>query len=241
MSVWRRIGGIAAGGAGALGAAAVHIFDAVKAVGRRKERRQVAFTVAMIALAAKMAKADGVVTRAEIKAFRQLFVIPPGEERNVSRLFNLTRKAVTGYESYARRVAQLFKHEPHILEDIIDGLFHIATADGAVHERELAYLARVAAIFGLDEAAFAAIRDRHVLNGEADPYRVLRADPAWDFERLRRHYRHQVAESHPDRMIARGVPPEFIAIATRRLAAINAAWERIERSRRPARAAGAQA
>jgi DnaJ like chaperone protein len=233
MSVWRRIGRVVAGGAGAVGAAATHLFDAAKGVTRRKTRRQVGFTVAMIALSAKMAKADGIVSRAEVNAFRQLVTIPPGEERNVSRLFNLTRRAVTGYESYARRVAELFKSDPRMLEDILDGLFHIAKADGAVHERELAYLARVAAIFGFDEAAFAAIRDRHVLDGQADPYRVLKADPAWDFDRLKRHYRQLVAESHPDRLIARGVPPEFLAIATRRLAALNAAWERIERSRRP--------
>lgn len=234
MSVWRRIGRIVAGGAGAVGAAATHVFDAAKGVTRRKTRRQVAFTVAMIALSAKMAKADGIVSRAEVNAFRQLVTVPPGEERNVSRLFNLTRRAVAGYESYARRVAELFKSDPRMLEDILEGLFHIAKADGAVHERELAYLARVAAIFGFDEAAFAAIRDRHVLDGQADPYRVLRADPAWDFDRLKQHYRQLVVESHPDRMIARGVPPEFLAIATRRLAALNAAWERIEKSRRPA-------
>ncbi|HEX2256733.1 MAG TPA: molecular chaperone DjiA, partial [Afifellaceae bacterium] len=199
MGVWRRIGGVLAGGAGAVGAAATHIFDAVKGVTRRRERRQLGFTVAMIALSAKMAKADGVVTGAEVKAFRQLFAIPAGEERNVGRLFNVTRKAVAGYETYARRVAGLFKHDPRMLEDILDGLFYIASADGAVHERELAYLGRVAAIFGFDEGAFAAIRDRHVLDGEADPYRVLSADPAWDFDRLRRHYRRQVVESHPDR------------------------------------------
>jgi len=233
MSIWKRIGDMFRGGAGAVGAAASHIFDGLKGVTGRRARRQLAFTVAMIALSAKMAKADGIVTRAEVEAFRQIFVIPHGEERNVSRLFDLTRKGIGGYESYARRAAHLFRHDRRMLEDILDGLFHIATADGAVHERELAYLARVAAIFGFGEADFAALRDRHVLDAEADPYRVLKADPGWDFERLKRHYRRMVSESHPDRMIARGVPPEFLAIATRRLAALNAAWERIERSRRP--------
>lgn len=236
MSIWTRIGDIFAGGGGAVGTAASHIFDGLKGVTGRRARRQLAFTVAMIALSAKMAKADGVVMRSEVDAFRQIFSVPLGEERNVSRLYNLTRKEVAGFESYAKRVTALFGNDRRMLADILDGLFHIAKADGAIHEQELAYLARVAEIFGFDEEDFAAIRDRHVLNGEADPYRILRADPSWDFDRLRRHYRRLVVENHPDRMIARGVPPEFLAIATRRIAAINIAWERIEKSRRPARA-----
>jgi DnaJ like chaperone protein len=103
-----------------------------------------------------------------------------------------------------------------------------------VHEHELAYLARVAEIFGFDEVVFARIRARHVVEDGADPYLVLAADPSWDFARLRRHYRQLVSESHPDRLIARGVPQEFLRIANDRLAAINVAWERIERMRAPA-------
>lgn len=236
MSVWTRIGDILAGSADAVGSAASQIFDGLKGVTGRRARRQIAFTVAMIALSAKMAKADGVVTHSEVDAFRQLFTIPEGEERNVSRLYNLARQEVAGFDTYARRVADLFEDEPRMLEDILDGLFHIAKADGAVHERELGYLAQVGEIFGFEEEQFAALRDRHVLADGADPYRILKADRSWDFDQLRRHYRRLVLENHPDRMIARGVPPEFVAIATRRIAAINAAWERIERSRRPARA-----
>jgi DnaJ like chaperone protein len=234
MSVWKRIGDLFSGGAGAVGAAASHIFDGLKGVTGRKARRQIAFSVALIALSAKMAKADGVVTRSEVEAFRQLFSVPEGEERNVRRLYDLTRKEVAGFEAYARRVSDLFESDPRMLEDILDGLFHIAKADGAVHEREIAYLHRVAEIFGLDEEDFASVRDRHVLADGADPYRILKADPSWDFDRLRRHYRRLVVENHPDRVIARGVPPEFVAIATRRIAAINAAWDRIEKGRRPA-------
>jgi DnaJ like chaperone protein len=236
MSIWRRIGGTVAGGAGAVGSAAAGLLARLGRAGRCRRRRQVAFAVAMIALGAKMAKADGVVTRAEVDAFRQVFIVPKGEERNVTRLFNLARRDVAGFEAYARRVARMFHKDRGTLEDILDGLFHIAKADGAVHERELAYLERVAEIFGFDADAFAAIRDRHVRGGEADPYRVLGASPGWDFARLRQHYRRLAAESHPDRLIARGVPPECLAIANSRLAVINNAWERIEKSRAPARA-----
>jgi DnaJ like chaperone protein len=190
-------------------------------------RRQAAFAIAMIALSAKMAKADGVVTRAEVDAFCRIFAIPPGEERNVGCVYNLAKQDVAGFDTYARDIARLLATEPTMLEAVIDGLFDIARADGAVHERELVYLAEVARIFGFDQTAFERIRARHVIDA-ADPYLVLEAERSWGYERLRRQYRRLVLENHPDRLIARGVPEEFIRIANDRLAAINAAWEKIE-------------
>ncbi len=228
MTFWIRIGDMIADSAGALGAAFTAFADTLRG-GGSETRRKVGFTIAMIALSAKMAKADGVVTRDEIDAFLQIFEIPVGEERNVSRLFNLAKADVAGFESYARSVRRMFPGDLEMLEDILDGLFHIAKADGVVHERELAYLQRVAEIFGFDDRGFARLRERHVIGAAGDPYLVLGADPIWDEVTLKTHYRRLVMENHPDRLIARGVPEEFVRIATERLAAINAAWEIIER------------
>jgi DnaJ like chaperone protein len=231
MSIFSRIAGVISGGAGKVGAALSGVRALLASLANSELRRQAAFAIAMIALSAKMAKADGVVTRPEIDAFCRIFTIPPGEEKNVSRLYNLAKRDVAGFEAYARDVARLLSDDPAMLEDILDGLFSIAKADGAVHERELAYLSRVATIFGFEEAAFARIRARHVIDGASNPYLVLNADPSWDFQRLRRHYRRLVSDNHPDRLIARGLPEEFVRIANERLAAINAAWDRIEAMR----------
>ena len=230
MTFWTRIGDIIADGAGALSAAVTAFADTLRG-GGSETRRKVGFTIAMIALSAKMAKADGVVTRDEIDAFLQIFEIPAGEERNVNRLFNLAKADIAGFEAYARSVRRMFPDDPEILEDILDGLFHIAKADGVVHERELVYLERVAEVFGFDDRSFARLRERHVVGAVGDPYLVIGADPGWDEVRLKAHYRRLVSENHPDRLIARGVPEEFVRIATERLAAINAAWEIIERQR----------
>jgi DnaJ like chaperone protein len=165
-----------------------------------------------------------------VNAFCRIFAIPPGEERNVSRVYNLAKRDVAGFQSYAGEVARLFADDPTMLEAVLDGLFDIARADGAVHERELAYLAEVARIFGFDAHAFDAVRARHAI-GESDPYLVLGAERSWDFPRLRQHYRRLVAENHPDRLIAHGMPAEFVRIANERLAAINNAWDTIERMR----------
>ena len=231
MSIFSRIASALAGGVGRVGAAVSGLRAALAGLANSEVRRQSAFAIAMIALSAKMAKADGVVTRPEIDAFCRIFTIPPGEEKNVSRVYNLAKRDIAGFQAYARDVAHLLRDDPAMLEAILDGLFEIAKADGAVHERELRYLSHVAGIFGFDEVAFARIRARHVIDAAGDPYLVLNADPNWDFPHLRRHYRRLVADNHPDRLIARGVPEEFVRIANDRLAAINDAWERIEKVR----------
>ena len=231
MNIWKRIGELISDGANAVGTALAGIRDAVQNITNPEARRQVAFTIAMIALSAKMAKADGVVTPDEVRAFRQIFTIPRGEENNVARIYNLAKSDIAGFEAYARNVAGLFPGNRLLLEDILDGLFHIAKADGVVHERELTYLETVAGIFGFGEIEFAQVCERHVIKGKSDPYLVLGADRNWDFETLRKHYRKLVADNHPDRLQARGVPEEFVRIATDRVAAINAAWEIVEKQR----------
>ena len=230
MGIFSRLAGIVAASAGRVGAAVSGLRAVLAGLANSEVRREAAFAIAMIALSAKMAKADGVVSGAEIDAFCRLFTIPAGEERNVGRVYNLAKRDVAGFESYARDVARLLADDAQLREAILDGLFEIAKADGAVHERELAYLARVAEIFGFGERDFARIRARHVIE-DGDPYLVLAADRSWDEERLRQHYRRLVRENHPDRLIARGVPEEFVRIANDRLAAINAAWEKIESRR----------
>lgn len=223
-------------------AASVRIGDVVEAVrtvfaGDPETRRQVAFSIAMIALSAKMAKADGVVTQDEIRAFQKVFVIPAKEARNVARLYDIAKADVAGFETYAKQIAGLCgsgKPNCTMLEDVLDGLFFIAKADGAFHERESKFLHRVAEIFEISEQHYQTILSRHVDLGQADPYVVLGIERGRPFEEVKKHYRKLVANNHPDRLIARGLPAEFIAIATTRLAAINAAYEIIEKGLRHA-------
>lgn len=233
MSIWARI--IEFVGDTASDAIS-RVIEAVRTIleGDPETRRKVAFSVAMIALSAKMAKADGVVGISEVRAFQEIFAIPPEEADNVARLYNLAKKDVAGYEYYANRLAGLCGSGHRnclILEDILDGLFHIAKADGAIHEAELAFLRHIASIFKVDEQHFERILARHVLTGGFDPYRVLGVTPEMDFSEIKRHYRRSVAENHPDRLLARGVPEEFLAIATDRTAKLNAAFEAIEKDR----------
>jgi DnaJ like chaperone protein len=232
MSIWGKIGGAAAGflaggpvGA-VVGAIAGHVIDRnVRTTA--PDDPGVAFTIAVIALGAKMAKSDGVVTGDEEEAFRQYFRVPPSEEANVRRIFRLARQDTAGFETYARQIANIYRGNPAVLEDILDGLFEIAKADGVLHPGELAFLERVAEIFGFAPNEFRRIRASHFPDRE-DPYVILGVAHDAGEEEIKRTYRLLVRENHPDRLIARGVPPEFVKLATDKLAAINAAYDKIE-------------
>jgi len=192
---------------------------------------QVAFTVGVIALAAKMAKADGVVTRDEVNAFKEVFKIPAGEMKNVADIFNLAKQDVTGYQVYADQLAAVLKGNRRLLEDVLEGLFHIAKADQVLHPREVEFLAEVAKRFGITKTEFSYIKARHVVATKRNPYEVLGVNASISKDKLKSHYHRLVAENHPDKLIARGVPKEFVAIATEKLAAINEAYAQIANER----------
>ncbi|RKT30744.1 DnaJ like chaperone protein [Roseovarius halotolerans] len=221
MSIWTRISEAISSLAKGEGLSAV--FDKL----RSPPERSVAFTIAVIALGAKMAKADGQVTRDEVTAFREVFQIAREDEAGAARVFNLARQDVAGFEDYARRIRQMFSGQDGTLCDLMEGLFHIALADGAYHPNEDDFLRRVAEIFGLDEGDFRRLRSRFVVDAKPDPYSVLGVHPDTPMPQIRKAWQKMVRESHPDRMIARGVPPEAIRMAEKRMVDINRAWEEI--------------
>ena len=198
---------------------------------RSHPERQVAFTIAIVALGAKMAKADGVVTQEEIKTFSAVFKVSDEEHTNVRRVFDLARRDVAGYEAYARQIANILKDDRVLLQHVLEGLFHVAAADSVIHPKEEEFLQTVAQRFGFSRSGYMHIRARFVVNGEASPYDILLLDPSVSNEELKAQYRRLVIDNHPDKVMARGVPPEFVAFADRKLAAINAAFDTIARER----------
>jgi DnaJ like chaperone protein len=176
-----------------------------------------------------MAKADGNVTRAEVVAFREVFYIPAADESSAAKVFDLARQDVAGFETYARQIKSMFGARMDILEDLLEGLFHIATVDGAYHVQEDAFLRRVADIFGLSARCFRVIKGRYVKGATADPFDVLGVSTEASFEQIRSAWRALVKKNHPDQLVARGVPREAVKLAEVRLVAINKAWEELAR------------
>ena len=215
MAIWGKIGGAGLGGliGGPLGAIAGALAGHVM-VDRQNgvlgglfgpAPPDLVFATGLVALSAKMAKADGVVTHDEVAAFRRVVDVPDADLGKVERLFDLAKTTSAGFEAYADQIAAAFLGERALLESIVDGLFHIAKADHAIHEAETRFLAAVARRFGFSDAEFAAIEARHVSRPD-DPYAALGADRALSFEELKAIHRRRVAEYHPDRLIAHGMP-----------------------------------
>jgi len=221
MSIWKRISDALAALTQGEGLSAV--FEKL----RTPPERTIGFTIAVIALGAKMAKADGLVTRDEVTAFRQVFHIPASETQNAARVFDLARKDVAGFDLYAARIRDMFGAGHQALVDLLEGLFYIAVADGRYHPNENVFLEEVARIFGVQSRDFVNMRARFVPDENPDPYCVLGVDPTADAETVRQAWRALVREYHPDRMIARGVPEEAMKLAEKRLIQANWAYEEI--------------
>ncbi len=228
MSVWTRIAEALAALAKGEGLSA--IFENFKS----PPEKSVAFTIAVIALGAKMAKADGEVTRDEVVAFRQVFQISPKDEAQAGKLFDLARTDVAGYEIYAAKIGKMFENDSGILRDLVEGLFHISMADGLYHPSEDAFIEDVSRIFGLPPQLFTCLRSRYVPGAAPDPYSVLEIDHDADLDAVRKAWKRMVREAHPDNLMARGLPAEAIALANTRLITINNAWTEIQQTHKAA-------
>jgi len=191
-----------------------------------------AFSTAVTALGAKLAKADGHADHHEFAAFSEVFTATPEAERNVRRLYELAGQTSLGFESYAKRLAKRYRRCPQLLEDVLDGLFHIAAADGAITDHELHYLEQVAKLFGTPAGVFHRLKATHLGSGPDDPYVVIGVDPGASDDVVRQAWRKALSEAHPDRVLARGLPAEFVDIAHVKSAAINAAYAAINDARR---------
>lgn len=221
MSVWRNIGSVLGSFANAL--------DPDNWLPGGKEA---AFTLSLVALSAKMAVADGVVSDSEVRAFRGLVQIPEEDAERIERFFDLAKRDVAGFASYAKKIKRMFVDNPDTLEHVLEGLFNIAAADGMIHEGELEYLEKVSEIFGFDAEEFKRISSRHMMVEDGmDPYQVLGVLPDASDDQIRAAYKKLVREYHPDRLLANGVPKELLDLGTARMASVNTAYDQISRAR----------
>jgi len=199
--------------------------------GTRPPEATEGFAIAVVALGAKMAKADGRVTTDEVIAFREIFQITDADLPAVGRFFDLARQDVAGFELYAAQIARMFGSDGDVLETLLDALFHVARADGELHAAEIEFLHIVATTFGFDDIAFETIRRRHCLEGGESPYVILGISEQADADAIKDAWKELARRYHPDRLRARGVPDEAARLAERRMAEINGAYDTLRRDR----------
>ena len=232
MTIWQKLSGFATtvgeAGGSLLGELA-HALG-IDAARLAEPQKHIAFTIAVIALSAKMAKADGVVAPAEVDAFRKVFRFSPEDAGNVERVYALAQQDTAGYDIYAGQIAALLKDDRKLLQHVLEGLLHVAAADGILHPKEDQVLRDVALRLGFSDSEFRFFRARFVTDC-GSPYDVLKLSPEASKEEIKARYRKLVTDNHPDKLMGAGVPTEFLDIATRKLAAINAAYDTIAKER----------
>tara|TARA_Y100000590_G_scaffold252850_1_gene284005 strand:- start:289 stop:1011 length:723 start_codon:yes stop_codon:yes gene_type:complete len=190
---------------------------------------QQVFALSLIVLSAKLSKADGQVSREELIAVKDKLKIPENELDQVGKIFNQAKQENTGYEPYAKQIAQIYKGNINVLEEVINILFYIAEADGNVSDSELRMIEHIAKIFGLNEAQINSIKESRKSSDKINPYIVLESNPSDDIQTIRKRYLKLSKEHHPDLLLNKGVPKEVIEESKKKMRSINSAWNQIQK------------
>ena len=239
MSIWGKIIGGATGFAfggpiGALlGGVAGHALDKIKTKKKLPEEtalKQIGFTIGVIVLSAKMAKADGKVTEDEIRAFKEKINVPDSEIKNVAKLWDQAKKTTDGFQIYARQIANLLEKNSSVLEELLKLLIIIALADGKITIPEIKYLKEVGNIFGFSEEDFERIYSSKS-GVSSDPYQILGVSRDASIDEIKQKWKQLAINHHPDRLISQGIPEDLIHKSTSRLKEINNAWDTIQNQR----------
>jgi len=242
MSIWGKIiggtAGFALGGpiGAILGVMAGNVYDKSQKKNYNfhqitNQQKQNIFALSVIILSAKIAKSDGIVTKDEIYAFKEKFKISSKDMEHVKKIFNEAKKTPYGYENIAQQVSQLFSENKIVLEELLNNLFYIAEADGNISENELNFLKSVSLYFNIDEISFQRIYQTRLNDKESDPYKVLAVNRNDSNEEIRKKWIELNKEHHPDNLLSKGLPKEFIEQANKELSSINLAYDKIKQQR----------
>ena len=199
-----------------------------KTIGNQQSSQEV-FALSLIILSAKLSKADGHVSKEELIAVKDKLQIPDSEIDQVAKIFNKAKDESTGYEPYAKQIAEIFRDNINVLEEVINILFYIAEADGNVSNDEETMIANIAYIFGLSQKQYQSIKESRKTTDKLNPYIVLESQPTDDLKTIRKNYIRLSKEHHPDLLISKGVPVEVINESKNKMRSINAAWDQVQK------------
>ena len=187
------------------------------------------FAISLIVLSAKLSKADGQVSREELIAVKDKLKIPENELDEVGKVFNKAKEEKTGYEPYAKQIAQFYKENLNVLEEVINILFYIAESDGHVSSEEEKMIENIAYIFGLTQAQYLSIKESRKSSNKQNPYMVLESNADDNLQTIRKRYLKLSKEHHPDLLLSKGVPNEVIEESKKTMRSINSAWDQVQK------------
>ena len=224
------------------GAAFGHAFDTGTELdssgGRERlstvEQHQLTFFVAAFSMLAKLAQADGRVTREEIDSIEDFMVRDlrlNAESRNAAvNIFRTALNAPGTFDDFARQFYGQFHNQPQMIEVMIDILLRVAVSDGRMTAKEEELILIAVNTFRFSSVRFDQLKSKYVKNANK-AYAVLGCSPDADDDQVKRCYRQRVQEYHPDKIAAKGLPEEFTRFAQEKFREIQEAWEQIKETR----------
>ncbi len=205
------------------------IYRAKGSINNSFAQPQQIFALSLIVLSAKLSKADGQVSKEELIAVKDKLKIPENEIDQVGKIFNKAKNESTGYKPYAEQIAQIYRGNLNVLEEVINILFYIAEADGNISQAELVMIEDIARIFGLSESQFNSLKESRKSSDKLNPYIVLESNPDDSLTEIRKRYIKLSKEHHPDLLLSKGVPPEVIEESKKKMRSINSAWDQVQK------------
>ncbi len=198
------------------------------------EQRQAVFFTATFAMLGKIAKADGQVCEHEIKVvqkfMRERLQLDDAAQQFAISLFNEAKDNNTPFDAYARQFGQIFNHDPQLRMIFFELLFAVAMADGELHPAEDALLRAAPVHLGLHGKVYETVK-RQFVSDLSHHYAMLGLEADADLTAVKRAYRKLASEYHPDKVVSKGLPDDFLKFAEGKFRDINEAYDAITKSK----------
>lgn len=197
------------------------------------EKAQAAYFVSIFSILGKLAKADGVVTGSEIAVVEEFIShmnMPEQEKHFAKKVFNEAKNSVYSIDEFAAQMYEINRHQPTVLFSFLDVLFKLVAADRKLHHAEEAALNRIKDIFHISDRQFNNLKAVYFKDNEKF-YKILNSTPSSSNQEIKANYKRLVKDFHPDTVISKGLPEEFVQFATKRFQEIQEAYEKIRNER----------
>ena len=205
-----------------------------RATATPNQKQQAAFFAALFACLAKLAKADGQVSKKEIEKvdnfIKERFKFDKEQRVFAIKVFNTAKDDKVSYEEYAHQLANLLSSNKNALVVFYELLFELAMADGVLDKNEEELLKNTVSIFGIDAQLFRNLKEQFS-GSSSNPYKILGVEEGASFLDIKKAYMKKRREFHPDSLVSKGLPEELITRAKEKFIEIQQAFEEIEKKK----------
>ncbi len=198
------------------------------------EEAQFTFFVATFSMLAKLAKADGRISKDEIDSINRFMLgdlnLNPQSRMVAMNIFNAAVNSREGFDDFAAQFYRQFHGQPQILELLIDILLRVSVADGQMSASEENLILSAVRIFNFSDQAYQTLKSRYVQAFDKY-YTILQSTKQDTDDHIKKQYRKLVMDYHPDKIISKGLPEEFNQLAHEKFREIQEAYEIIRKER----------